>query len=379
MNGMVFMRCLGITSVLLVAIYSGAATGDESKTMVAPQYQYDPGWPKLPLPNNWTLGEIGGLFVDSRDHVWVVQRPRTLLSWERGAADTPPRSSCCVPAPPVIEFDQEGNVVQAWGGPGEGYDWSATEHGISVDYKGNVWIGASSTRAGPNGEPPDGMVLKFTADGRFLMQIGEPGVSKGSLNPTRLSGASDIAVHAATNEVFIADGYGNNRVIVFDADTGAFKRLWGAYGKPPTDKELQPYNPDDPPARQFRTLHCIKVALDGLVYVCDRDNNRVQVFTNEGEFVSEFIYGRETLQPGTVAHLSLSPDADQRLLAVTDLGDTKVRLVRRKDGVELGKFGHFGNYGGQLNRLHQAVFDSHGNLFTAEATGKRIQKWTKLD
>ena len=156
MNGMVFMRCLGITSVLLVAIYSGAATGDESKTMVAPQYQYDPGWPKLPLPNNWTLGEIGGLFVDSRDHVWVVQRPRTLLSWERGAADTPPRSSCCVPAPPVIEFDQEGNVVQAWGGPGEGYDWSATEHGISVDYKGNVWIGASSTRAGPNGEPPDG-------------------------------------------------------------------------------------------------------------------------------------------------------------------------------------------------------------------------------
>jgi len=379
MTGKVIIRRVSIAPLILAIACSVVTSASENEKFASPRYQFDASWPNLPLPNNWTLGQVGGLFVDSRDHVWVVQRPGTLVSWERGAAESPPRSSCCVPAPPVIEFDQEGNVLQAWGGPGEGYDWPTTEHGISVDHKGNVWIGGSSTRTGPNGEPPDGMVLKFTADGRFLMQIGEAGVSKGSLDPSQLSGASDIAVHAATNEVFIADGYGNNRVIVFDADTGAFKRLWGAYGKLPTDKELPPYDPDESPVTQFRTLHCIKVAFDGLVYVCDRDNNRVQVFTNEGEFVAEYIYGKETLQPGTVAHLSLSPDAGQNLLAVTDLGDTKVRLVRRKDGVELGKFGHFGNYGGQLNRLHQTVFDSHGNLFTGEATGKRIQKFTKLD
>ena len=371
------VRQIGLAAIMLAACYNGVVAGDESGTTVVPRYQVDTSWPKLPLPNNWALGAIGGIFVDSQDHVWVVQRPGTLFPWERGAAASPPRSSCCFPAPPVIEFDQDGNVVRAWGGPGEGYDWPATEHGISVDHKGNVWIGGSSTRVGRNGEPPDGMVLKFTPDGKLLMQIGGAGPSKGSLDPSQLSGAADIAVHPATNEAFIADGYGNHRVIVVDADTGTFKRLWGAYGKPPTDKELPPYDPDAPPAAQFRTVHCIKVARDGLVYVCDRDNNRIQVFTAAGEFVSEFFYGRETLVPGTVAHLSFWPDAGQSILAVTDIGNFQVRLVRRKDGVELGKFGHFGNYAGQLNRMHQAVFDSRGNIYTGEATGKRIQKWTK--
>ncbi len=374
-----FVRQIGLAAIMLAACYNGVVAGDESGNTVVPRYQVDTSWPKLPLPNNWALGAIGGIFVDSRDHVWVVQRPGTLFPWERGAAASPPRSSCCFPAPPVIEFDQDGNVVRAWGGPGDGYDWPAVEHGISVDHKGNVWIGGSSTREGSNGEPPDGMVLKFTADGKLLMQIGGAGPSKGSLDPSQLSGAADIAVHPATNEAFIADGYGNHRVIVVDADTGAFKRLWGAYGKPPTDKSVQPYDPNGSPAAQFRTVHCIKVARDGLVYVCDRDNNRIQVFTSAGEFVSEFFYGRETLAPGTVAHLSLWPDAGQSLLAVTDIGNFQVRLVRRKDGVELGNFGHFGNYAGQFNRLHQAVFDSRGNIYSGEATGKRIQKWTKLD
>lgn len=353
-------------------------SSDAQETTDYSQYQVDTDWPKLPLPNNWTLGQIGGIYVDSQDHVWVVQRPNTLVDWEYAAAESPPRAICCIPAPPVIEFDSEGNIVRAWGGPGRGYDWPAVEHGITVDHKGNVWIAGSSTRTGPNGEQPDGMVLKFTVNGEFLLQIGATGPSKGSLDTNQLSGAADIAVHPASNEVFIADGYGNHRVIVFDADTGIFKRLWGAYGEPPTDRNLAPYNPDDAPAKQFRTLHCIKVANDNLVYACDRDNNRIQVFTTDGKFVSEFFYAPETLVPGTVAHISISPDIGQRLIAVTDLANSKVRLARRDNGIEIASFGHFGNYAGQLNRLHQAVFDSDGNIFTAEATGKRIQRWSKI-
>ena len=379
MTGTASSWALRIVPLILAVTCSENTFGDNNEKIGGFEYQFDASWPKLPLPNKWALGQVGGLFADSSDNVWVIQRPGTLVEWERAAAATPPRASCCVPAPPVIQFDRLGNVVQAWGGPGNGYDWPTTEHGISVDYKGNVWIAGSATRPGPNGELPDGMVLKFTADGKFLMQIGQPGMSKGSLDPDQLSGPSDVAVHAATNEAFIADGYGNNRVIVFDADTGEFKRLWGAYGVPPTDKELKPYNPDDPPARQFRTVHCIRVSLDGFVYVCDRDNNRVQVFTLDGKFVSEFIVSKQTLQRGTVAHLSLMPNANQSVLAVTDLGNNKVRLLRRNDGMEFSNFGHFGNYGGQFNRLHQSVFDSRGNLFTGEATGKRIQKWTKVN
>jgi hypothetical protein len=341
------------------------------------QYTVDHDWPELPLPNNWAMGEIGGMEVDDRDHVWVIQRPRTLAPWEVGAAADPPRSECCVAAPPVIEFDPQGKVVRSWGGPGEGYEWPMVEHGISVDHKGNVWVGGSSTRVGPNGEPPDGMVLKFTADGEFLMQIGSAGASGGSLDPEQLSGAADIAVHAPTNEVFIADGYGNHRVIVFDADTGEFKRMWGAYGRPPTDNELGPYDPTGSPAAQFRTAHCITLARDGTVFLCDRDNNRVQVFTSQGKFLHEYVYQPETLPPGTVGHLSLWPPETGDIMAITDLGNFKIRLVNRKDGRQIGSFGHFGNFAGQLNRVHQADFDSAGNIYTAEAAGKRIQRWVR--
>ncbi|WP_425409849.1 hypothetical protein [Hyphococcus sp.] len=372
-------RCIRLS---LVGIACGAvaplmAEELDAPAPAAPHYEVDTSWPKLPLPNNWAIGELGGIFVDERDHVWIVHRPGTLFPWERGAAMTPPRSSCCFPAPPVIEFNPEGEVVGAWGGPGDGYDWPTVEHGITVDHNGDVWIGGSSTREGRNGEPPDGMVLKFSADGEFLMQIGGSGPSKGSLDVSQLSGASDMVIDPETNEVFIADGYGNNRVIVFDASTGAFKRQWGAYGKPPTDEELPAYNPDAEPANQFRTAHCITLSKDDFIYVCDRDNNRIQIFTTQGEFRDEYRYGLKTLPPGTVGHVSLSPDENERILAVTDLGNFQVRLVRRSDGEQLSVFGHFGHYAGQLNRVHQAVFNSHGDIFTAEAAGKRIQRWKK--
>lgn len=371
------MRAAAKFLIVTASVMLGAAApvAADSPTPDMPKYVVDASWPKLPLPNKWTFGELGGMFVDSRDHVWIVQRPSTLFPWEKAAAYDPPRGRCCVPAPSVMEFDPQGNLVQAWGGPGQGYDWPTTEHGILVDHKGNVWVGGSSTRPGPNGEPPDGMLLKFTHDGKFLMQIGHAGPSKGSLDTTQLSGVADIAVDPSSNEIFVADGYGNHRVIVFDADTGKFKRMWGAYGKPPTDAKVGRYDPSAPPSSQFRNVHCVKVSHDGLVYVCDRDNDRMQVFKRDGTFVAEYVYGKETLPPGTVGHISFSPDREQSVLALADLGNFQVRFVRRATGAVLGTFGDFGHYSGQLDRLHQAAFDSKGNVFTAEAAGKRIQKW----
>lgn len=367
-------KFLLVAASTLLASAAQVAAADSAPSDM-PRYVVDATWPKRPLPNKWAFGEMGGMFVDSQDHVWVIQRPGTLFPWEKAAALDPPAASCCKPAPPVMEFDQQGNLVQAWGGPGKGYDWPTTEHGILVDPKGNVWVGGSNTRPGPNGEPADGMVLKFTKDGKFLMQIGHAGPSKGSLDTTQLSGVADIAFDQSANEIYVADGYGNHRVIVFDADTGAFKRMWGAYGKPPTDEKVGHYDPSAPASKQFRNVHCVKVSHDGLVYVCDRDNDRMQVFKRDGTFVTEYFYGRETLPPGTVGHISFSPDRGQSVLAVADLGNFQVRLVRRATGAVIGAFGEFGNYSGQLNRMHQATFDSKGNIYTAEAAGKRIQKW----
>jgi hypothetical protein len=358
---------------LFVAAFGGALAADQS--LGVPQYKVDVSWPKLPLPHDWAIGELGGLFVDTHDNVWIVQRPSTLLPFEKAAALDPPTAECCVPAPPVIEFDAAGNVVRSWGGPGKGYDWPQTEHGITVDYKGNVWIGGSATRPGKDGALADGMLLKFSPEGKFLLQIGHAGPAKGSLDQSQLSGVADVAVDPQTNEVFVADGYGNHRIIVFDADTGAYKRMWGAYGKPPTDEPAGDYDPAAPLAHQFRNVHCVKLSKDGLVYVCDRDNDRMQVFKRDGSFVAEYPYARATRPPGTVGHVAFWPDATQSILAVADLGNFKIRLVRRGDGQVLSSFGHFGNYAGQLNRMHQVAFDSKGDLFIAEAAGKRVQKW----
>ena len=364
-----------LAAVLLSGVAAASLAAGNAPLPKMPEYRVDMSWPKLPLPNKWAIGELGGLFVDARDHVWIIQRPGTLLPFEKAAALDPPTASCCYPAPPVIEFDSQGNVVHAWGGPGKSYDWPTSEHGITVDYKGDVWIGGNSTRPGPHGEPPDGMVLKFSPEGKFLLQIGHAGPSKGSLDTTQLSGVADVAVDPQTNEAFVADGYGNHRVIVFDADTGEYKRMWGAYGRPPTDEPVGYLDPPAPSPQQFRNVHCVKLSGDGLVYVCDRDNDRMQVFKRDGTFVAEYAYGRETRPPGTVGHISFWPDSSQSLLAVADLGNFQIRLVRRENGEVLSTFGHFGNYSGQFNRLHQLAFDSKGNLYTAEAAGRRVQKW----
>lgn len=362
-----------------VACVAGCAVPVVAAEPEVPRFEVDAQWPKLPLPNNWVIGEIGGLFVDANDLVWIVNRPHTLTSRELSASRTPPASRCCIPAPPVLAFDAAGNVVHAWGGPGEGYEWPSTEHGITVDHKGHVWVGGSSTRATPDGlRLQDGMVLKFTREGRFVMQIGRAGPPKGSLDPTQLFGAAGISVDPATNEAYVADGYGNHRVIVFDADSGKFKRMWGAYGESPTDLPRVAYDPQGPRSRQFRNVHCISVSKDSIVYVCDRDNNRMQVFKADGTFLAEHVYGSETLPPGTVGDISFWPDAQQSLLAITDIGNFQIRIVRRSDGAELGRFGEYGPWAGQLKQVHQAAFDSQGNLFAAESAGKRVQKFRRV-
>jgi DNA-binding beta-propeller fold protein YncE len=335
-----------------------------------PKYQVDAAWPRE-LPNSWIMGQVGGMAVDKHDHIWVLQRPATATPDELGASLTPPRSMCCLPTPPVLEFDTLGNLLQSWGGPGEGYDWPKTEHGIYVDRDDNVWIGSNS----PAG---DRQVLKFMSSGKFLKQIGHPSTDPFDSSRTDILGrTAGIEVDADAHELYLADGYGNKRVIVFDSETGAFKRMWGAYGNKPDDADPGPYNPSAAPDQQFRNpVHCVHISHDGLVYVCDRSNDRMQVFTKQGKFVKEFKLRTQTLGMGSVWQFAFSIDPGQKFLLVADGEDNVIWVVRREDGAIVGQMGHNGRNAGQFHWLHQLVSDSQGNLYTGEVdTGKRIQKF----
>ena len=333
----------------------------------APSFQVDPSWPK-PLPNNWTVGMVAGIAVDSRDHVWIVHRPAGAPAGDVEAGKQI--------APPVIEFDPQGNVVQAWGGPGPGYSWfetidepypvgTAPEHGIFVDSKDNVWLAG-------NGH----IVLKFTRAGKFLMQIGQLWQTAGS-NDTRLLGnPSDMAVNPNTNEVFIADGYVNRRIIVFDADTGAYKRHWGAYGKRPEDGAIEQHDPNGPGPlpQQFYHLHGVGVAKDGLVYASDRQRNRVQAFQTDGTFVNEVVIPTEAIPiqtegtgaSGSTWRTGFSADPEQRFLYISDSANSKMWILRRADLEVLGSFDSRGGH-------HMAGADSKGNLYTTG--GRSPQKF----
>ncbi len=358
-------------AIALVAIASVALVGCSSmqagSSRAATRYVVDAAWPK-PLPDRWQVGAVAGVAVDRRDHVWIIQRPATLTDDERAAAFDPPRAVCCVPAPSVIEFDGDGNVLRSWGMAGSGYDFPKREHGIYVDPEGNVWIAGNHDL--------DHQVLKFTGDGKFLLQIGKAGQTGGS-NDTRLLGKpAHMELDVAANELYVADGYGNRRVIVFDATTGAYKRHWGAYGNRPDDAPTT-YDPAAPPSRQFGSpVHCVRLARDGLVYVCDRENDRIQVFRKSGEFVREFFVARQTRQIGSVWDMVLSADPEQTYMYVADGGNNVVHVLRRADGVEVSAFGRNGRMAGQFHWVHNIAIDSKGNLYTAEVdTGKRLQRF----
>ena len=352
---------------MAIAVPHGAAGQTAPARIPVPVFDVDPSWPK-PLPNNWTFGQFAGVHVDSRDHIWIVQRPRTLEPDENALTITPPPADCCAPAPPIMEFDMEGNFIQGWGGPGAGYDWPENEHGVFVDHNDNVWVGGN----GPN----DHHVLKFTRTGTFVMQIGRPGMSKGSDDTDNLNRPAQIFVVPSTNEAFIADGYGNRRVIVFDADTGRYKRHWGAYGARPDDAASNTPVPVGAASRQFNTLHGVRVSRDGIVYAADRVNNRIQAFRADGTFLNEVFIARQTAAQGVVYEVAFSPDPEQRFIYVPDGSNNHIWIVERSTLRVLGNFARQGRYAGQFHHSHSMSVDSQGNLYVAETQGKRVQKFT---
>jgi NHL repeat-containing protein len=342
---------------------------EAQRSMVqAPIFEVDPFWPK-PM-NGSLLGMAIGVWADEQDHIWIIHRSSpTLHNNEKGAELSPPTAECCKGAKPVLEFDTDGNLLRQWGGPGQGYEWPNSNHGIHVDYKGNVWIGG-------NGEK-DAHLLKFSKDGKFLLQVGGYGKNKGSNDLENFGRVAKIWVDPKTNEAYIADGYLNKRVAVLDADTGKMKRYWGAYGNKPDDANLGPYNPAAPPAQQFRNpVHCIERAVDGNIYVCDRANNRIQIFTPEGKFVKEGIYAKNTLASGSAWDIAFSRDPEQRFIYMADGMNDRVRIILRETMQEISSFGDGGRQPGQFYGVHSVATDSKGNLYTTETwEGKRLQKF----
>jgi hypothetical protein len=358
-------------SILALGVGQRALQGaTDGQQVQAPLFDVDPFWPQ-PLPNHWIMGSIIGVGVDARDHVFVVHRQQTLNArTEVGAANTPPVAECCVAAPPVLEFAPDGKLVNAWGGPGEGYTWPESNHGISIDAKDNVWIGG-------NGQG-DSHILKFTHEGKLLMQIGVPGRGANSHSMDSFGRVAKISFDDAANEAYVSDGYSNKRVAVLDMNTGAIKRYWGAYGNKPEDTNLGPYNPDAPLAQQFRNpVHCAEPSIDGLVYVCDRPNDRIQVFQKDGKFVKEVRVAPRTLGDGSVWDIAFSRDPQQKYLYLADGRNEKVYVMDRQSLEILTSFGDGGRQPGQFFAVHSIATDSKGNIFTTETyEGKRLQKFT---
>lgn len=382
---------------LTVTVEWSSRAAAQSGTAAAkdvPTFKVDAEWPKL--PKQWVLGLVSGVGVDSKDHIWILHRPRTVRAEDKANA-----------APPVLEFDADGKFIQGWGGPAAGYEWPDTEHGIAFDNKDNAWI-AGSART-------DGQLLKFTRDGKFLLQIGRSGQATGNTDKANVRGAADITYYGKTNEIFVADGYNNRRIIVFDADHGAFKRMWGAFGNVPTDPPAPPAGsrgnglppPDSstegPGADQFNLVHSARISSDGLLYVADRANKRVQIFTPEGKYVNQVFITRTKPAPSTnsetlfgqpfskladgladagmtASRTAFSPDKEQRFLYVVDRIRQQIAILDRKSLQIVGYVGDgIGSAPGAFYILHDVAADSKGNLYTAEVNNdgnRRAQKFT---
>jgi DNA-binding beta-propeller fold protein YncE len=349
----------------------------QSNRLQVPLFEPDPLWSQA-LPNRWVTGQVGGLAVDSHDNLWVFHRPATIPDGEKAASLNPPQAECCIPAPAVLEFDPGGKFLQAWGGPQPGpskdYEWPSSEHGIFVDYKDNVWLSGNAKE--------DNQILKFTNKGKFILQIGHSGKNQGSNDTQNLGGPAGLFVYRKTNELFVADGYFNRRVIVFDADTGAYKRHWGAYGKKPDDNLKLPTREQvvqgAMPSGFNNPVHAVVVTNDDLVYVADRSNNRFQVFQLDGTFVKETFISRNTLQAeGTVHAFAVSPDKDQKFLYVVDGSNKAVRVLNRQTLQIVSSIGgHAGHNAREFFHIHSLAADSKGNLFLGEVNnGQRYYRY----
>jgi hypothetical protein len=339
----------------------------EAAGIEAPIFEVDPWWPKQ-LPNHWITGATIGLSVDTHDNVWTIQRPQTIEDTFK-AVDMNV-GLCCKVAPPILEYNQAGDLIGSWGGPGAGYDWPDFNHGLTVDHKGNVWLAGAG--------PQDSQILKFSNTGKFLMQLGKHGVHNGSNDeenfwePTKVFEDPDTT----TNEIYVSDGYENRRVIVFDEDTGKFKRLWGAYGKKPDDAKVPPYDPTATPSKNFSTVHCVIVSKDGLVYVCDRANDRIQVFRRDGTFVKEVFIETQTRRSGSVWDMAFSSDPQQTYIYALNGVNEHVNVLLRSSLEVLTSFGDGGRHPGEFFGCHNIATDSKGNIYITETySGARIQRF----
>jgi DNA-binding beta-propeller fold protein YncE len=414
---------------LLVVTGAGLLTGDQTVLAqgAAPAYRVAPLFP-TPFPDDsWVIGSVSGVTVDSQNHVWVVHRGNDSLEGNekgmvatvgRGGVPAPPTSSvCCMSAPVVLEYDASGKFLGGWGGPSSNYAWPQVTGGIAVDGKGNVWIAAAGADAPPpsagrgRGAPPaaaappaagaapaapapapppaDAHVLKFSRNGLHMLTIGTPGKMDGPDSQTTLNRPTAIAYDSAANEVFIADS-GNRRIVVFDADKGTYKRHWFAYGEKTAGAAPGPYDPNAGPAKSFRDVTCVEISRDGMVYVCDKSSNRIQVFDKSGKFVKEGFIAKNTLggvvagsfgaplnAAGAVWDIAFSNDQQQRFLFVADGQNKKVRIVNRDTLTEVGAFGSGGRYPGQFLAVAAIATDAQGNVYTGELHhGKRVQKFT---
>jgi DNA-binding beta-propeller fold protein YncE len=383
--GLALVGVIGAVAIAAEAMDDMAA---EDQAGTVPMFEVDPFWPK-PLPNHWLIGPTIGIEVDGNDGVWIVQRNtlnQFVLNTEVGmVTDTSyyndnapplrngtPLSECCQPGPPIMHFDPEGNLLHAWGGPGTetgDYTWPESNHGITIDGQGNVWMGGNGG--------PDRQVLKFTQDGRFLAEYGESGSQNSSTSRENFGRVAALQYVEQGNEIFLADGYLNRRVAVLDAATGAVKRFWGARGNVPSDAAVPGYQPGETPPNQFRTpVHCAERANDGLVYVCDRPSNRLSVFRTDGTFVRETIIAPATLSQGSTWEVAFSPDAQQRFMYLADGQNMKVYVMDRQSLEILYSFGDGGRQPGLFFAVHSIATDSQGNIFTTETyEGSRLQKF----
>jgi DNA-binding beta-propeller fold protein YncE len=326
----------------------------------APSFVVDAGWPTV--PNGWVLGEVTSIAARG-DRIWVLHRPRSIPEDQRARS-----------APPVLEFDLSGKLLASWGGPNDGYDWPEREHGIWVDADGYVWISGNGGWPRPAADgSTDDMILKFTRDGELVMQIGKRGQSTGNADTVNVHQPADLFVDEAANELYVADGYGNQRVIVYDADSGAFKRTWGAFGNPPagtgdTATSAQATAP------QFNLVHAVKVSNDRIVYVADRGNQRVQWFTTAGEYLGQLVIEGE--QPPAPAGFAFSPDPEQRLLYIVESANARVLVYDRVSMTQVGVFGSRSAAPGGMDIAHHIAMDSRGNFYTAEiVNNRRAQKF----
>jgi hypothetical protein len=374
-KALIGLAAVGLVPVSLSLVVAAQAGGSKaSASPGVPEFQLDLSWPAK-LPNGWVMGVPSWVAVDRRDHVWVLHRPRTLPTDRQRQA-----------APPVLELDSEGKVVRGWGGPADQYDWPDIEHGVFVDDQDHVWIGGINPIAGAEGsQRSDDMLLEFTRTGQFVRQIGGRDTSGGNRDVKNLKRPADVFVYRRTGEVFVADGYGNTRVLVLDVRTGAFKRMWGAFGNVPVDapplppgarRPVPPLLTEGPGPDQFDVVHALTVSNDGLVYVADRQNRRIQVFTVAGRYVTQGFINRRGPNPRTGSGLAFSPDPEQRFMYVGDFDNGQVVIVDRRTLDVVGGFGSRSGRPGDFQSLHNLATDSKGNLYTAEvAPGARVQKF----